>query len=218
MASRERGISKEPVNLHSCINLVVTFESLYWWWIIFNSKDSTVSLHCNSKFNWLLVSPHAVRWYITCNHFASLGELADRSLVLHGRGFLRKSEGSWVSSCKWTVVLIRVWCRQKGAAISTMALLVATTAYPRRPLGHLRLMISFLFSEFFSFPQASTLCSQISGVFYCARILFKCLYSPKPKSSNYPRKKTFVNMPIKMILSYRGILLKYDGCTYPWVE
>ena len=73
-----------------------------------------------------------------------------------------------------------------------MALLVATTAYPNRPLGHLRLMISFLLSEFCSFPQASNLCSQISGVFYCDKILFKCLYSPKPKSSNYPRKKAFV--------------------------
>lgn len=119
---------------------------------------------------------------------------------------------------KWTVVLILVWCRQKGAAMSPMAVLVAITAYPSRPLGHLRLMISFLLSEFFSLTQGSALCSQISGVFYCARILFKCLYSPKPKSSNYPRKKAFVNMPIKMNLSYRGIILKYAGCTYPWVE
>lgn len=48
----------------------------------------------------------------------------------------------------------------------TMALLVITTAYPSRPLGRLSLMISFLLSEFCSFPQASTLRSQISGVFY----------------------------------------------------
>ena len=67
---------------------------------------------------------------------------------------------------KRPVVLSLVWCRQEEPVLLTMALLVTTTAYPSRPLGHLRLVISFLSSEFCSFPQASTLRSQISGVFY----------------------------------------------------
>lgn len=160
--------------------------------------------------------------HVSCKDIARPRGLTGRSLLLHGKSFMGKPKGSVVSSSiandQWSWALHVVG--SKGQLCRPwFSLLVTPTAYASWPLAHCRLMISSLLSEFCSFPQASVLCSQISGVFlHYVRILFKCLYSPKPKLSNYPRKKASLNMPIKMNLSYRRIYPKYDGYTYPWVE
>lgn len=41
----------------------------------------------------------AVGCHVSCKDFASPRDLTDRSLLLHEKGFLGKSEGSLVSSC-----------------------------------------------------------------------------------------------------------------------
>lgn len=155
---------QKAVNLHCCDNVAGTLDLLCWWRVMFWSWGVKRYIEiAKSPVRGFQAALQAIGCHVSCKDFAS-----PRDPAAPWEGFLGKIRGKpgELMHYKWPVVLSLVWCRQQGAAMSTMAPLLTATAYPSRPLGHLRLMISFLLSEFCSFPQASTLCSQISGVFY----------------------------------------------------
>lgn len=132
------------------------------------------------------------------------------SLLLHGKSSLGKWEGSMVSSSivndQWSWALYVV-----GSKWHLCQPQFSQDNHSLCNLAPCSLQTDDFISSFWVLPisSGSTLCSQISGVFLrYVRILFKCLYSPKPKLSNYSRKKASLNMPIKMNLSQRKINFK----------